>query len=814
MRRGFAFLSVAATIIACSGASYVGGNQNDGGIYGGGVGAHCSGPGTCRAGLACVNKICAPGHNSPDGTACVISSECSLGSFCGPNRVCVKGGAGQDGDPCASDADCKSGDRCNLEGFSAVCEPEGTGDVGGACTKSGDCFAGLACADGKCTPLPANPNGQPPLGIPNYKGEVCNDDPGPVKAYFRVPRGSGDGDFYRLPFPNDVRMKGGHPDMSNHPTPGALLLGFDPVDRYLRDVEKNADGFSAYPTVFFRFSGAVNFDTLKVNGVVRMADITPAGTGDDIGYFWSATTSRNKYLCQNNLTLRPPEGAPLQPGHTYAVLISTAVRDGNGVAVARDGDLTALLAAMPPSDASLTAAYVAYKPLRDWATKKMVDPAGILDAAVFTVGAVNKTAKNLPAAVTAAPAPTATGWIRCGDAPSPCPQAKGDRACPAMADPNFDELHALVTLPIFQKGNKPYYDVKDGGDLVVDGLGVPQVQGSEQVCMALTVPKGVMPNGGWPLVIYAHGTGGSFRSHVNEGVAARLATVDDGMSGVVHMAVLGIDQVEHGTRRGASMQSANNLFYNFANPAAARGNPLQGAIDQLSLLRFAQGLDLLAMQSPTKAAIKFGNVVFWGHSQGATEDAIALPYTAGVSGVMLSGEGASLIDALLTKKSPVNIAAAVPFVLQDPAVDVYHPVLSVLQADIDLADPLNHAAAMSYLPTTAGLSKNVFQAYAQADSYSPPVTELTYAIAGGLALVQPPGSVTTPDKNLMSLGPKPAPLGGNITDNSKPVTAVVREYAPNNYDGHFVAFKDADAIKDVNHFLCDAARGVAPKVGR
>jgi hypothetical protein len=813
MRRGLAFFSVASIVVACSGSSYVGSTHNDGGFYGGGVGAPCSGDTACRAGLACVNGACAPGHNSADGTACVISDECLQGSYCGPNRTCEKAGTGQDGDPCTSDSDCKSGDRCNLEGFTAVCEPEGTADVGGTCKKSGDCFAGLACADGVCTPLPPNPNGKPPLGIPSWKGADCTDDSGAVKAYFRVPRGSGDGDFYRLPFPNDVRMANGHPDYSNHPTPGTYLLGFDPVDRYLRDVEKNADGFSAYPTVYFRFSGGIDFETLKGSGVVRMVDITPTGTGDDIGYYWSATTARNKYLCQNNVTLRPPQGSPLEPAHTYAVLITTAVKDTKGNAVLRADDLTALLASSTPSDNALTNAYAAYKPLRDWAAKKSLDPSTILNAAVFTVGHVNKVATKLDTAVSAAPAPTASGWIRCGDAPSPCPQATGDRACGA-ADPNFDELHALVTLPIFQKGKEPYYDVGDGGDLVLDTNGVPQVQGSEQVCMSLTVPKGVMPNGGWPLVIYAHGTGGSFRSHVTEGVSARLTTVDDGQSGVVHMAVLGIDQVEHGTRRGTSVQSPNNLFYNFANPAAARGNPMQGAIDQISLLHFAKSLDLTTNQSPTKNEIKFSNIAFWGHSQGATEDAIALPYATGVSGVMLSGEGASLIDALLTKKMPVNIAAAVPFVLQDPAVDVYHPVLSVLQTDIDHADPLNHAAAMSYIPMSVGMSKNVFQAYAQNDTYSPPVTELTYAVAAGLAVAQPPGSVTSPDKSLTSLNPKPVPLGGNINDNNKPVTAVVREYMPNGFDGHFVVYKDADAIKDVNHFLADAVRGVAPKVGR
>src|SRR5258708_8024153 len=119
--------------------------------------------------------------------------------------------------------------------------------------------------------------------------------------------------------------------------------------------------------------------------------------------------------------------------------------------------------------------------------------------------------------------------------------------------------------------------------------------------MALTVPKGVMPAGGWPLVVYAHGTGGSFRSHVTEGVAKRLASVDDGAGGKVNIAVLGIDQVETGPRRGASTDSPDNLFYNFANPGAARGNTLQGAADQLSLFAYVTGFDLAATASPTAA---------------------------------------------------------------------------------------------------------------------------------------------------------------------------------------------------------------------
>ncbi len=441
----------------------------------------------------------------------------------------------------------------------------------------------------------------------------------------------------------------------------------------------------------------------------------------------------------------------------------------------------------------------------------------ILNATVFTVGHPNAIGPKIAAAVAAATAPTATGWVKCTgpSTVSPCPQASGDRAC-GTPDPAFDELQALVTLPIFQKGTEPYQDPPDG-DFVLDPTGTPQVQRTEQVCLSLTVPKGVpMPTGGWPLVVYAHGTGGSFRSHVTEGVAHRLASVDDGMGGQVNVAVLGIDQVETGPRRGASTDTPDNLFYNFANPSAARGNPLQGAADQLSLLRFISGFDLAAGASPTMAEIKFGPVAFWGHSQGATEGGIAMPYATGVLGAVLSGEGASLMDALVTKTNPVDIAAALPVVLQDIKVDINHPVLALLQNDLGLDDPLNHALSLVESPIAPANQKHVFQPFGQMDTYAPPVTEETFAIAAQLNEAAPPSGVTdNPSWVSMPLAVPAGGVGGNLMVGGKAITAIVRQYVPgSSYDGHFVAYDNATAEADVDHFLADALGGKVPMVGR
>jgi len=125
---------------------------------------------------------------------------------------------------------------------------------------------------------------------------------------------------------------------------------------------------------------------------------------------------------------------------------------------------------------------------------------------------------------------------------------------------------------------------------------------------------------------------------------------------------------------------------------------------------------------------------------------------------------------------------------------------------IDPADPLNHAAA---IVGTGPLAKHVFVPYGQGDTYATPITQLTYIVAAKLSVAAPPASVTKPD-DLMSTT-LPVPISGNATGN---LTAVVRQYAPSGYDGHFVVFKDADGKVNADRFLADAVGGAIPSFGR
>ena len=847
---------VGAALFSACGSSGATAGGGPGGTSGGGIGEACSDPDAlCRSGLTCTAGACAATGATANGGACQVGDECSSGN-CGPKRTCDPGGAGAAGASCGGDADCGKGLRCAFDGVTLFprCLAEGKTDLGKSCTTSRDCLQGLVCDGGKCAAPPPVDTGK---GIPPYvppttgtpwAGAVCATakKAGSVSALFNVPGSanaakSDDKDFFSLPFPNDAARKGGRVSYDTFPHDPNPPMGFDAVKLYLDALADQP--FGNYGTTILRFDGEFDFGSIDIaldkptpdapDPGLRLVDLsgakTDAGFGGFLGLNIFVSTGRNKYLCPDSLSVRPNGGAPFKAGGRYAVLLKKGVKDcplpkkknsdgsescGDGaVAIVPSPDLVALLGPSAPSDLALSEAYASYAPLRDYLELKKIAATDVLNAAVFTVGSPQVPAERMRTSVRADTAPTATGWTLCKPGvKSPCPQADGDRACGAE-NPAFDELHALVDMPIFQKGTAPYLSAKDGGDIALGGdasTPIPKVR-TEKVCLALTVPKGTAPASGWPVAIYAHGTGGSFRSHATDGTAAMLSDIDLGTGGKVGFAVLGIDQVGHGPRRcggGActSTMSPDDIVFNFGNPQAARFNYLQGAADQHTLARLLETLAIDA--GPTGTAIKLDGtkVVYWGHSQGATEGAIFLAEDPAIKGAVLSGEGASLIDALTSKSSPVDVKSVMWIALSESApnaVNVFHPVLSLLQNWVDPADPI-HFARLDVLPNASpAFPRNLFQPSGTNDTYTPFATQFPFALAAGLAFVDP-----ILDTKLSTV----PSADGNIVLGGLKATAAMRQYAPGAYDGHFVAFKNDTAKADVQKFLARVAAGTIPKL--
>lgn len=790
-----------------------------------GLGKSCEGT-ACRSGLICgTSGVCEGSRASADGTACTLGVECVSGT-CAPNGsrgTCGPVGAGTRGATCQGDGDCAADLKCGFNGESLFpeCLPAGTKDLGDACTLGLDCAQGLLCVSGTCglVPLPSasTPHGYPPV-VPTqpgqgWKGATCTAAKAAAEtALFVLPRDSDDAavkeDFYRLPYPNDaLRDTNGRIDFSRHPKDPSPMFGFDLLGRYLDAL--STEPFGNAPTMIQRFDGPIDFQSVVLNGAnsnVRLVSLA-AGQGGPLGLSLLSSQAGNKYLCPNWLAVRPYDGDSLAEG-TYALVVLKGLKGVGGGDLAASPDFTAMLSSTSPTDARQALAWPGYAPLRAWVTAQSINSAEVLSAAVFTVGNPRRLVEKVAATVDALPAPTAATWVKCGSGtPSPCSDVTGERACGTSTQ--FEEWHTTLELPIFQQGTAPYLTPTQGGAIDGSAAMLTAVR-KEKVCATLTIPKGTAPTAGWPLVLYAHGTGGNFRSHAADGSGAAATNITlSGVTGPVQAAMLGFDQVGHGPRRGTAGQLTppENIVFNFANPAAARGNFAQAAADLVGVTQYVKSL---SSSAPAELpALDVSRLAFWGHSQGATEGALFLAVDRNVDGALMSGASSTLVNSLTSKKMPIDIAGGLWAALGESTptqVGIFHPVLGLLQSWTDVVDPLHFAGRNVRVPAagaTPAFARSVFQVWGKDDLFTPRAVQTSYARAAQLGFVGP--QVDTFD-GMMSTS-----LSGNVTM-PRAVTAAMRQYVPDGYDGHFVVFRNSAATTDASRFIGRVLRGEVPTI--
>ncbi|MCK9461272.1 MAG: hypothetical protein M0R80_16715 [Proteobacteria bacterium] len=747
-------------------------------------------------GLACAagcHELAKPidytGTDGGDDDLLGQGEDCSTGLACAEGLVCAADGTcqpeGSDGTtpedgPCVSSAYCAFGLVCAADGTCQQPGDEGTGESGADCDGNEDCVFGLQCLDGACTGFQ----------IPYWPGADCQDPAeygGEFKAFFDAKMD--DGDFYALPFPNDIRLNDGHVDLTGHPNPGVLVeeLG-NPVDDYFDMIQEDIDGFGTASCVYFRFSRWLDGETLVNQENMMIIDVTP--TSDKYGQLasagYSGGTQRGRYICWNWLALCPSLGRPLKPNTTYAAILLDTIEDDEGNALARDADFPDMLGNTEPIDPGLVDAWNKYAPLRGYlADDAVTKPFSGSDVAVAAVFTTQRTIYDVIPNVRAA--------VRAEEAP-------------AIADLETDtsgdlyDLHTgTLTIPFYQAGTRPFRAVEDGGAIEYDTGGLPILVEEEAVKFALTVPVGTAPVDGWPVMIFAHGTGGSETSFVDNGVADRMAALG--------VAVIGIEQVQHGDRRGLpsgqedlEVNSPERLFYNFLNPRAARDNNVQAAADHFQVVRLIEGFSSI---SGTSVSFDADNVLFFGHSQGSQGPFLFAAHEPAVTMVVLSGAGGYLLDSFLEKKNPLDVSAAIKVALADPAVEREHPLLNLIQAGLDNVDPMNHAPAVfrsdwsDYLWTPYP-HRHVFMSYGVGDTFTPETTQL--ALAKSLWVDQWP---LDPDDPLPSIDViESLPHSGTKHWFGDDITAVVVQYAPDDdYDAHFVMFEHPDAISQLDSFV-------------
>lgn len=775
------------------------------------LGASCDAEDTCRRGLTCTAGTCEAAGNLGNGDICAISAECGDGLVCDTlSARCLASEGGEIGAACLSGTACAPGLRCEIIGFNGFCsEDVGTQDIGGACETNSECFAPLLCSDDDICKLPAFGGVLPLQGAECPRGQ---DGDGPFRVLFEVPRGEPLDEFFALPFPNNIRLTSTGIDMSGFYNPGTKVLGGEFFDAFVSSAGAGLTGFSPSATVYLRLSKPFNLGDVTGSGdnpTLFYRNISPSSdtyNNSPQSWSWSLSTGRGNFICYNAIKARANWNFPRTEGETYAVWVTTNVGEdadtaGGSQTVAQDSDFAAMLASSEPSDAVLAAAWQTYQPFRDYLTAEGISPSTIAGAAVFTVGTPSQAVEPLRAAVQTESNFALDNLTLCdGSNTSPCDDG-ADRGC-LNAETGYIELHAKYKAPVFQQGTRPYLRAADGGTINVNGAGVATTNGTEDICVSFAIPADVdMPAAGWPTIMYAHGTGGSFTSHLQPAVAGALTNATSG-SQSARFVTVGIDGVMHGPRRGDSDLDPDVLFFNPLNPEAARANGLQGAADYFYLTRLLQNVSVAAVDSPTNDAIRFDSdsLYFYGHSQGSNVGTLFASAEPDIQAAVLSGAGGSLVLSLLNKTSPQDIPSILPIVLGETNIDDRHPFLNLVQQWIDAADPLNYGRLIYAQSNEDTMGRDVLQTYGVGDTFTPPPAMQALGGASQFGLLQPP---------IDEIGGMPG-VTGPVSGNKNGTTALMIQYQPDGYDGHFVAFRNSDAVKDiVQFFVTNLNDGVA-----
>jgi hypothetical protein len=621
-----------------------------------------------------------------------------------------------------------------------------------------------------------------------------------------------DDHWYDHPWPSDLRRD---PDGSirfdGFYNPHLIPL----LDQYLADAKGLLDGFSPAALGYMRFTGDIDESTLPASpqasldpsSSVQLLDIDPKspehGQRKLLQTFWRKDDG--VYWFKDTLAVGPALGYPLRAGTRYAIVVTTKVKAADGKPLLPSDDLRAVLGLssvspktqaahdlFAPAIAELASAGIAATDIAHFTAFTTTDPTKELFAVADSVNAGFT-----------APTVDAASW-----------SAKEQTGDYDVYEGNYGPS------PNFQKGTIPFKNHGDGGSFAFDSQGKPILQSQFVLRFALVIPnaaKCAMPADGYPIMLYAHGTGGDYRSFINDGTAQAAAQQC--------VASMGIDQIFHGTRPGAPPADDPNregdielLFFNLQNIVAARTNNRQAAIDVVQQARLftASHQTVPTSVSRTQAEIKLDatKLTFFGHSQGGLNGPLFLAADKQARGGVLSGSGSMITVALLEKTQPQpSVAAAVKTLLgltqpDDAAeLNLFHPVMNIAQAIIDATDPIHYAPFHSRRPRAGFIPKSVYMTEGIApdgtgDSYAPPHGIELQAVAAGLPR-ELPGVRPVAEDSYGGIADVSIPTNGLSGDlASGQATGVLAQFVPPpGVDGHFVVFQVPQARLQAAQFI-------------
>lgn len=537
--------------------------------------------------------------------------------------------------------------------------------------------------------------------------------------------------FYDFPFPSDLRLReDGTPDLTGYPNPRVAVIDD------LLPVAEDRPGWPTIPVGYFRFGEALSSRSsadridASPDAPVLLLDVDPASPERGRLYATIAHTfEEDRYTGEHLLGVAPYPGLVLHASRTYAFVVVRSLGDADGAPLEVTEAVAQLATDETPEGPWGADAAALYAPLFETLDTIGVDRAEVAAATVFTTGDVVAGLRDLSERVVEAEDVTIEDL-----AIDPSDGASHDRYC---------ELVGTVSQPQYQRGTPPF-DTE--GLFEIGGDGLPVEQRREDSRIVVAIPKAPMPDGGYPLMVYFHGSGGVASQVVDR------APRPEGGSGVAgegpaHMIA------EHGFASvGAALPlspdrlpGASSIEYlNFDNLAAFRDTFRQGVIEQRLLIEALEGLEippdvLDGCDGPElpagETAYRFDTDAFvgLGQSMGGMYTNMIGAVEPRLGALVPTGAGGFWSFFILETNLIDGVRGLLGGLLRTDgaALTHLHPAMHLLEIAWEAAEPMVYMPRLSRRPLEGIGPRPIYEPVGQGDSFFPTVLYDAVALAYG-----------------------------------------------------------------------------------
>ena len=641
--------------------------------------------------------------------------------------------------------------------------------------------------------------------------------------------------FFSFPYPSELRTDAhGRARLFGYPIPG-IAGSLDLIRNMKSYVETERAGFSAAGAVYFRASHDLSADntfpspqeTTQPDSCFQLINVEKGSShyGERVPIHVSFHSESDVLWSANTLVMRPVPGMIMHPGDRHVAIVQDCLKVGKRT-VDQSIKLSYILRKRMPAElSSRINPYVdALNDLKYDLSKitaftgfDTIDAVGEMMQMATALKGKGEIVKNSNGVVKGAYAtgenyPDDYGYFFEGEFKTVnFMEGEAPYSEPGSAQMRFDEKGKLQTKPKH-----------------------------ETVKFGISIPKTPMPEKGYPIIVYGHGTGGNHTTHCRN---LKQYYTDEGnwlLQSGVPVAMIGFEASLHGKRGNVS--SDMDMYMTFLkNPLSIRESWRQTVLDMLVLYDLLERGEIV-IPSPVEggAPIKFDPSygMYMGHSQGAQEGGLLLALTGQIKNAFLSAVGGNITQAftdlevdmsslnfnlggiqLSGKKTVADLVGQFLLGVKDGEVTLDTFITNhFIQPLLDPIDPINYTHRFIKEPPEGWEPKNIAQTIGLGDKSTPNSGQ--YAMSVGIGLPPIGRLFATPSTGMVLSGLDKAvgdTVANNVTtaDGSKQATGGVAQfdYTGNDNDNpHFVIYRMAGARNMYTNFFKSVLNDDTPTI--